>query len=51
MKTKSGRVLTDADVDRLASKAEAGFDLSNWKPRRQDPAPDVRGTAKRPESK
>lgn len=30
MKTKSGRVLTDAEIDRLAAKAEAGLDLSSW---------------------
>jgi hypothetical protein len=33
MKTKSGRTLTDADLDRLADKSEAGFDLSTWRPR------------------
>lgn len=31
--TKSGRVLTEQDIDRLAEEAEAGFDLSNWRPR------------------
>jgi hypothetical protein len=31
--TKSGRVLSDADLDRLAEEAEAGFDLSTWTPR------------------
>ncbi len=33
VKTKSGRLLTDADIDRLADEAEAGFDLSTWGPR------------------
>jgi hypothetical protein len=31
--TKSGRPLSAADLDRLAGEAEAGFDLSTWKPR------------------
>ncbi len=31
--TKSGRRLTEADLDRLADKAERGFDLSTWAPR------------------
>lgn len=33
VKTKSGRALSDADVDGLATKAETGFDLSSWRPR------------------
>jgi hypothetical protein len=28
--TRSGRVLTEADIDRLADQAEAGFDISTW---------------------
>lgn len=31
--TKSGRRLTEADIERLADQAERGFDLSTWKPR------------------
>src|SRR5664279_1852376 len=31
--TKSGRILTDDDLDRLAERAEEGFDLSTWTPR------------------
>ena len=31
--TKSGRTLSEAEVDRLADGAEEGFDLSTWKPR------------------
>ena len=33
--TKSGRTLTETetDLDRLADKSEAGFDLSTWRPR------------------
>jgi hypothetical protein len=30
MKTWDGRVLTDADLDRLADEAEVGYDLSTW---------------------
>ena len=33
MRTKSGRLLSEADVDRLAASAEAGFDLTTWKTR------------------
>ena len=40
--TRSGRRLTDADLDKLADKAEQGFDISTWRPRpgrpRLDPA-------------
>jgi len=35
---KSGRALSEADIDRLAAKAEEGFDLSTWKPRRGRPS-------------
>jgi Ribbon-helix-helix protein, copG family. len=31
--TKSGRTLTEADIERLADEAERGFDLSTWEPR------------------
>ena len=37
VRTKSGRVLTEADIERLADQAEAGFDLTKWKPRRGRP--------------
>lgn len=33
VRTKSGRVVTDADLARMAAEAEAGFDLSTWKRR------------------
>ena len=48
MKTKSGRVLTEADVERLAAKAEAGFDATNWKPRRGRPPLDPGSTGHAP---
>ena len=38
VKTKGGKALTAADVDRLANNAEQGFDLSQWRPRRGRPA-------------
>ena len=33
VKTKSGRVLSDADLDGLATKSDKGFDLAVWRPR------------------
>ena len=38
--TKSGRVLSEADIDTLAKRAEEGFDLSTWQPRRGRPSLD-----------
>ena len=35
--TRSGRQLTDEDLDRLADEADAGYDLSRWRPRRGRP--------------
>ncbi len=32
-RTRQGRAISDADLDRMAAEAEAGFDLSTWKPR------------------
>lgn len=29
--TRSGRRLSDADIERLADEAERGFDLSKWR--------------------
>jgi len=48
MKTKGGRTLTTADVDRLSSRADAGFDLSGWKTRRGRPALDASSTEHAP---
>ena len=33
MKTRSGRLLTRPDIDRLTKRAEDGLDLTSWKPR------------------
>ena len=38
MRTKSGRPLTDADLDHLAEEAEAGYDLTTWRRRRGRPS-------------
>jgi hypothetical protein len=38
VKTKSGRVLSDADLDGLTTQAEKGFDLAAWRPRRGRPS-------------
>jgi predicted DNA binding CopG/RHH family protein len=38
VRTKNGRVVTDADLDRMAAEADAGFDLSTWKRRAGRPS-------------
>ena len=38
VRAKNGRVVTDADLDRMATEAEAGFDLSTWKRRAGRPS-------------
>lgn len=35
--TKSGHVLTDGDLDRMADEAERGYDLSKWVHKRGRP--------------
>jgi hypothetical protein len=40
LSTKSGRILSQVDLDRLAERAEGGIDLSNWSPRRGRPSLD-----------
>jgi predicted DNA binding CopG/RHH family protein len=39
--TRSGRRLSEAQLDELAARAEAGFDLNNWQPRRGRPRLDA----------
>lgn len=46
--TKSGQILTDADLDRLADEAEAGLDLTGWRPRRGRPRLDAHATEHSP---
>ncbi len=41
VKTRSGRVLSDADLDRLADSVEQGFDLSTGRPRPGRPSLDA----------
>jgi CopG antitoxin of type II toxin-antitoxin system len=41
LKTKSGRILSEADIQRLAQRAEKGIDLTDWTPRRGRPALDA----------
>lgn len=48
VKTKSGRVLSEADLDRLAAKAEIGFDPSAFRPRRGRPFLDATTTEHAP---
>jgi predicted DNA binding CopG/RHH family protein len=38
VRTRSGRVVTDTDLDRMADEAEAGYDLSTWKRRAGRPS-------------
>jgi hypothetical protein len=41
VRTRSGRTLSEADLDRLVARAEAGFDLTAWRPRRGRPSLDA----------
>ena len=41
MKTRSGRQLTEAEIRRLADRAEGGLDVEAWKPRRGRPPLDA----------
>jgi hypothetical protein len=46
--TKSGRRLTDEDLERLADEVEQGFDLSTWRPRTGRPFLDAGSTEHSP---
>lgn len=48
VKTKSGRILSEADVERLATMVEGDFDISAWKPRRGRPPLDAADGAHAP---
>ena len=41
VRTRSGRVVTDDELDRMAGEAEAGFDVSTWTVRRGRPPLDT----------
>jgi dUTPase len=40
--TVHGRIISEAELDRMAIEAEAGYDLSNWIPRLAPAPPDKR---------
>ena len=44
VRTRNGRVVTDADLERMAAEAEAGYDLSTWKRRPGRPPLDAART-------
>lgn len=48
MRTKSGRTLSEADIERLAEEAERGFDLATWKPQPGRPRLDPTTTGHSP---
>lgn len=48
MKTKSGRVVSPDDIERLAARAKRGFELSRWGPRRGRPRLDPEATGHSP---
>lgn len=37
VRTKGAKTLSAAEIERLANRAEQGFDLSQWRPRRGRP--------------
>lgn len=48
MKTRSGRVLREGEVDALARRAERGVDISRWAPRRGRPSLSASGPGPSP---
>ena len=48
MRTKSGRLLTRADIDAIADKFERGVDLSTWHHRPGRPSLDANSAAHSP---
>ena len=48
VKTKGGRILSEADLERLASSVEHDLDISSWKPRPGRPPLDSTATAHAP---
>ncbi len=41
VRTKSGRIMAEADIERLATRLERDLDISAWKPRRGRPPLDA----------
>jgi predicted HicB family RNase H-like nuclease len=48
VRTKGGRILSEADLERLASSVEHDLDISSWKPRPGRPPLDSTATAHAP---
>lgn len=48
MKTRSGQIVTEADVEALATKAEHGVDLARWGPRPGRPSLSQSGSGQSP---
>ena len=48
VRTKGGRILSEADLERLASSVENDLDISSWKPRPGRPPLDSTATAHAP---
>ena len=48
VETKSGRVMTEDDIERLATMVDQDFDLSAWRPRRGRPPVDAADEAHAP---
>ena len=48
VKTRSGRKLSESDIERLADEVENGLDLSGWKARRGRPPLDASADAHAP---
>ena len=48
VRTKGGRILSEADLERLASSVERDLDISSWKPRPGRPPLDATATAHAP---
>lgn len=46
-RTRTGRVLTDADLEAMAAEAERGYDLPARSGRPEDPSPEFRQQARR----
>jgi dUTPase len=45
VRTRNGRPVTDAELDRMADEAEAGYDLSTWKRRPGRPSLSANNTS------
>lgn len=48
VRTKSGRTMTEADLEHMATTVEKDLDISSWKPRRGRPPLDAAADAHAP---